>query len=154
MDFLRDHGGAVGCYSNRHIGNIDLDGNFLEETYGLGHWRSLAFLERWAESHPSHLKIFVTFFRVAEGLQKFRLYHEVSVFGGGDQIYEYVSCHPHTGMMQDRQLMATKSGRAVPAPSSYPAMPTRRRGLSFHLLLGNPNKSVGLTSCAGVVRPD
>lgn len=109
MDFLRDNGGAVGCYSNRYVRNVDLDGNFLEETYGLGYWRSLAFLERWAESHPSHLKIFVTFFRVVEGLQKLRLYHEVSVFDGGDQLYEYVSCHPQTGMMRDAVRSAVEA---------------------------------------------
>ncbi|GAA4737448.1 phenylacetaldoxime dehydratase family protein [Nocardioides endophyticus] len=79
MDFLRDNGETLGCYSNRFVRSIDIDGNPLDESYNIGHWRSLAQLERWAESHPTHLRIFVTFFNVVEGLEKLRLYHEVSV---------------------------------------------------------------------------
>lgn len=101
MDFLRDNGKPLGCYSNRYVQYIDLDGNLLEKSYNIGHWRSLDLLERWAESHPTHLRIFVTFFRVAAGLQKLRLYHEVSVFDGANQFYEYINCHPETGMMRD-----------------------------------------------------
>ncbi|NSZ19923.1 aliphatic aldoxime dehydratase [Agrobacterium vitis] len=104
MNFLRDNGKALGCYSNRYVRYIDLEGNFLEKSYNIGHWRSLDLLERWAESHPTHLRIFVTFFRVAAGLEKLRLYHEVSVFDGGHQFYEYINCHPETGMMRDAAM--------------------------------------------------
>lgn len=101
MDFLRDNGRDVGCYSNRYVRSIDLDGNVLDESYNIGHWRSLDRLERWAESHPTHLRIFTTFFKVVAGLSKLRLYHEVSVFDAGHQVYEYLNCHPVTGMMRD-----------------------------------------------------
>ncbi|WP_020186307.1 phenylacetaldoxime dehydratase family protein [Methylopila sp. 73B] len=103
MDFLRDNGQGVGCYSNRYVQIIDIDGNPLEKSFNIGHWRSLDLLERWAESHPTHLRIFVTFFRVATQLSKLRLYHEVSVFDGKNQTYEYVNCHPQTGMIRDAQ---------------------------------------------------
>jgi aldoxime dehydratase len=101
MDFLRDNGQALGCYSNRFVRNIDLQGNFLDVSYNIGHWRSVEKLERWAESHPTHLRIFVTFFRVAAGLAKLRLYHEVSVSDAKNQVFEYINCHPHTGMLRD-----------------------------------------------------
>lgn len=101
MDFLRDEGQALGCYSNRFVRNIDLDGNLLDIAYDIGHWRSLDRLERWAESHPTHLRIFTTFFRVAANLEKLRLYHEVSVSDGNSQVFEYINCHPNTGMMRD-----------------------------------------------------
>lgn len=101
MDFLRDSGAEVGCYSNRFVQNIDLDGNLIEKSYCIGHWRSIDLMERWAESHPTHLKIFTTFFRVANQISKLRLYHECSVFDAGNQLYEYISCHPRTGMMRD-----------------------------------------------------
>jgi aldoxime dehydratase len=101
MNFLRDNGSAIGCYSNRYVQFIDIDGNLLEQSFDIGHWRSLDLLERWAESHPTHLRIFTTFFRVATQLSKLRLYHEVSGFDGSDQHYEYVNCHPRTGMMRD-----------------------------------------------------
>ena len=101
MDFLRDNGQALGCYSNRFVRNIDLQGNFLDVSYNIGHWRSVEKLERWAESHPTHLRIFVTFFRVAAGLAKLRLYHEVSVSDAKNQVFEYINCHPQTGMLRD-----------------------------------------------------
>lgn len=101
MDFLRDNGDTLGCYSNRFVRSIDIDGNELDESYDIGHWRSLGELERWAESHPTHLRIFVTFFRVVTGLDKLRLYHEVSVSDGKDQMFEYINCHARTGMMRD-----------------------------------------------------
>jgi aldoxime dehydratase len=101
MDFLRDNGQDIGCYSNRYVRYIDLDGNPIDKSYNIGHWRSLDLLERWAESHPTHLRIFTTFFRVVTSLEKLRLYHEVSVFDASDQYYEYVNCHPATGMLRD-----------------------------------------------------
>ncbi|ORL08272.1 phenylacetaldoxime dehydratase family protein [Prescottella equi] len=106
MDFLRDHGQAVGCYSNRFVRNVDLDGNLLDESYNIGHWQSLDKLERWAESHPTHLRIFTTFFKVATELDKLRLYHEVSVSDRADQVFEYVNCHPATGMLRDARAQS------------------------------------------------
>lgn len=110
MDFLRDHGGEVGCYSNRYVHFIDLDGRRLEKSFGLGHWRSLDLLERWAESHPTHLRIFVTFMGVVANFVNLRLYHEVSVFDAGAQHYEYINCHSGTGLMRD-------AGAATPSPA-------------------------------------
>jgi aldoxime dehydratase len=107
MNFLRDEGQALGCYSNRFVRNVDLDGNLLDIAYDIGHWRSLDKLERWAESHPTHLRIFTTFFRVIGGLSKLRLYHEVSVADGSQQLFEYINCHPQTGMMRDAQVSPT-----------------------------------------------
>ncbi|RUQ44789.1 phenylacetaldoxime dehydratase, partial [Corynebacterium pseudodiphtheriticum] len=49
-------------------------------------------------------RIFVTFFRVAAGLKKLRLYHEVSVSDAKSQIFEYINCHPQTGMLRDAQV--------------------------------------------------
>ncbi|MBJ9976595.1 phenylacetaldoxime dehydratase family protein [Pseudomonas sp. S75] len=113
MDFLRDQGAALGCYSNRFVRNIDLQGNPLDTSYNIGHWRSVEKLERWAESHPTHLRIFVTFFRVAAGLRDLRLYHEVSVSDGREQRFEYINCHPRTGMLRDATPSCTpQSGGA------------------------------------------
>ncbi|GAC1035996.1 phenylacetaldoxime dehydratase family protein [Pseudomonas sp. No.117] len=106
MDFLRDEGQPLGCYSNRFVRNIDLDGNLLDIAYDIGHWRSLDRLERWAESHPTHLRIFTTFFRVIGGLAKLRLYHEVSVADGNSQQFEYINCHPATGMLRDARPLS------------------------------------------------
>lgn len=92
MDFLRDHGAEVGWYSNRYVRYCDVDGNPLE---------------RWSESHPTHLRIFTTFFEVVTGLEKLRLHHEVSAFDAHAQHYEYVDRHPATGMLRDATAPAT-----------------------------------------------
>lgn len=110
MDFLRDEGAGIGCYSNRYVRHIDLEGRSIDQSFDLGHWRSLDLLERWAESHPTHLRIFVTFFRVIGGLQKLRLYHEVLVVDAADQHYEYINCHPNSGLMRDARVGGETKG--------------------------------------------
>jgi len=43
---------------------------------------------------------------VIAGLQKLRLYHEVLVVDAADQHYEYINCHPHSGLMRDARVGA------------------------------------------------
>ncbi len=70
------------------------------EGFGYSLWRSLAHLEQWAESHHTHLRIFGTFMRLVQKLPNLKLYHEVSVFDADAQHYEYINCHPNTGLMR------------------------------------------------------
>lgn len=102
MDFLRDAGTAIGCYGNRYLRHVDGAGQPLEKSFGLSVWRSLADMERWSESHPTHVAIFGTFMRMVQALGgqlQLRLYHEVSVLRADEQDYEYVNCHPRTGLL-------------------------------------------------------
>jgi aldoxime dehydratase len=102
MDFLRDKGTEIGCYTNRYMQHIDASGRPVEKTFGVSYWRSLADMERWSESHPTHVAIFGTFMRIVQELQfqlKLRVYHEVSVLKADEQYYEYVNCHPKTGLL-------------------------------------------------------
>jgi aldoxime dehydratase len=100
MDYLRDEGLEAGCYSNRYVQHMDAKGNPIKKSFGVSHWRSLEHLEHWAESHPTHLAIFVTFNRLAKKFKNLKLYHEVSVFDPSAQRYEYINCHPNTGLMR------------------------------------------------------
>ena len=103
MDFLRDHGLQVGCYANRYVAVEDADGRAVEKTYGMSWWRSLAKLERWAESHPTHVAIFGAAMKYLSTLgpaAKLRLYHEVTVAQADEQFFEYLNCHPRTGMLR------------------------------------------------------
>jgi aldoxime dehydratase len=53
-----------------------------DKSFGLGYWHALADLERWAESHPTHVAIFGKFMQVVQALNfqlQLRLYHEVAV---------------------------------------------------------------------------
>jgi aldoxime dehydratase len=102
MDFLRDEGLAIGCYANRYMRVLGADGAPTEKSYGQSWWRSLAALERWAESHPTHVRIFGAAMKYLSTLgpaAKLRLYHEVTVAAADEQFFEYRDCHPKTGML-------------------------------------------------------
>jgi len=101
MEFLRTEGREIGCYSNRYVTVVE-DGRPVERSFGLGWWRSLADLERWAESHPTHVAIFGAAMRYLSTLgpaARLRLYHEVSVVPEGEAFFEYVDCRPGTGLL-------------------------------------------------------
>lgn len=103
MTYLRDAGRDIGCIANRYMHHVDADGRPIEKSFGLSFWRSLAHLEVWAGSHPTHVAIFGSFMRmvrVGGADLKLRLYHEVSVLAEDEQYYEYVNCHPQTGMLR------------------------------------------------------
>jgi aldoxime dehydratase len=96
MEFLRDDGAAVGCLANRYV---TVEGG--ERSYGMSWWRSLDALERWSESHPTHLAIFGAAMRYLSTMgpaARLRLYHEVSVVPADGQLFEYVDCRPGTGL--------------------------------------------------------
>jgi aldoxime dehydratase len=102
MDFLRDDGLGIGCYANRYMRVLSADGSASEKSYGQSWWKSLAALERWAESHPTHVRIFGAAMKYLSALgpsAKLRLYHEVTVATADEQFFEYLNCHPKTGML-------------------------------------------------------
>lgn len=108
MDFLRDQGRSIGCYANRYMTVTGPDGATTEKSYGMSWWKSLSALERWAESHPTHVKIFGAAMKYLSTLgpaAKLRLYHEVTVARADEQLFEYVDCHPQTGMLNAVQTV-------------------------------------------------
>jgi aldoxime dehydratase len=109
MDFLRDEGAAIGCYANRYMRVLDRSGNATEKSYGQSWWHSLEALERWAESHPTHVRIFGAAMKYLSTLgpaAKLRLYHEVTVARADEQFFEYLDCHERTGLLNARELVA------------------------------------------------
>jgi aldoxime dehydratase len=93
---------AIGCYSNHYRNVATPDGAATEKSYGMSWWKSLAALERWAESHPTHVRIFGAAMKYLSTLgpaAKLRLYHEVTVARADEQFFEYLNCHPQTGML-------------------------------------------------------
>lgn len=102
MTFLEEEGVAIGCYGNRYVTVTDDDGTELSKSYGTSWWHSLAELEKWSKSHPTHLKIFGTFgqyVREFGGAVGLRLYHEVTVMEAGQTRFEYLGCHDRTGLL-------------------------------------------------------
>ena len=111
MDFLRGEGRAVGCYANRYMRVIDDHGDPVDKSFGMSWWRSLADLDRWAKDHPTHKAIFgqaMKYLSTMGPAARLRLYHEVTVAAADDQHFEYLGCHPSTGML--RVLPATVAG--------------------------------------------
>jgi len=103
MDFLRDDGRAIGCFANRYAVVETADGRPTEKSYGMSWWRSLAALERWAESHPTHVAIFGAAMKYLSTLgpaAKLKLYHEVTVARANEQLFEYLGCHDRTGLLR------------------------------------------------------
>lgn len=101
MEFLAREGRALGCYSSRYMRHLDDAGQPIDRTFGMAYWRSLSELKRWAWSHPTHKAIVGSFPPVAKQLNfdlKLRLYHEVAVLKAEEQSYEYINCHPATGL--------------------------------------------------------
>ena len=102
MDFLRDQGLSIGCYANRYMRLRGADGALTEKSYGQSWWQSLSALERWAESHPTHVRIFGAAMKYLSSLgpaARLRLYHEVTVAAADEQFFEYRGCHAKTGML-------------------------------------------------------
>jgi aldoxime dehydratase len=103
MDFLRDDGRSIGCYANRYMTVLDRDGRQTEKSFGMSWWKSLAMLERWAESHPTHVAIFGAAMKYLSKLgpaAKLKLYHEVTVAAADEQSFVYLNCHDRTGMLR------------------------------------------------------
>lgn len=106
MDFLRDHGDEVGCYSCRFMEIVDSKGTGgADRTFGLAFFDDLASLERWSREHPTHLAIFGGFGKYAKRLGEkmtLRVFHEVLVLEPEQQLFEYIGCHEGTGMLAAR----------------------------------------------------
>jgi aldoxime dehydratase len=103
MDFLRDEGRSIGCFANRYVTVQTRDGRDTEKSYGMSWWKSLAALERWAESHSTHVAIFgaaMKYLSTLGPVAKLKLYHEVTVARADEQSFEYLNCHERTGMLR------------------------------------------------------
>jgi len=104
MEFLRDDGLLIKCYTNRFVRCVDpANGQPIKKTFGMSWWWGLQNLEDWSDSHETHLRIHkaaIAYLTALGANAKLRLYHEVSVVPGKDVTFEYYRCHPQTGMLR------------------------------------------------------
>ena len=87
-------------------------------------WKSLAALERWSESHPTHVRIFGAAMQYLSKLgpaAKLRLYHEVTVA-------PRPTSFSNTGAAMSAPACLTPSWN-TPAPN--PRAPRRRRAAAW-----------------------
>lgn len=104
MNFLRDHGEEVGCYSLRFMEVVDPVSHKgdKDKTFGLGFFDDLSSLEGWSKHHQTHIDIFGGFLKYAKSLNNeisLRLFHEVLVLTPEQQSFEYIGCHENSGML-------------------------------------------------------
>lgn len=73
------------------------------ETCVAGFFRSLKDLEMWAATHRTHHKIFhgihAHSLRFGKQTSKVRTWHEVGILNPGEVEFEYINCHPRTGLL-------------------------------------------------------
>lgn len=124
MDFLTAEGASIGCYANRYMTSSDGNGNILEQSFGLSFWHSLEDMERWAESHPTHVAKFMAAmkFLQANAGARLRLSHEVAVVSRDQQYYEYNNCHATTGMLGASSRLGLSLAHKLIVPT--PVTPT------------------------------
>ena len=102
MHSLRDSPNETGCCEMRFAQLLDRGGAPVTKTFGLGYFLSLAHLEHWASTHPKHLAILTHFMKMVGEYRrelKLKLWHEVSVLPAVGQTFEYLNCHPETGLL-------------------------------------------------------
>lgn len=103
MQFLRDEGLSEGCLNCRYMTVLDPEtGKTTDKTFGLAYFQDLQNLEKWAKSHPTHVAIFGEFMSYVQKMNfqiKLKLFHEVISVPAQAQFFEYINCHPRTGLM-------------------------------------------------------
>lgn len=103
MRFLSEHPNETKCYSLRFVSKTDTAWRNVEQSFGLGYSADVHAFENWAKSHPTHLAIFDSFLEmVAEfgEAMKLRLWHEVTALPAEGCEFEYLACHPQTGLLR------------------------------------------------------
>ena len=103
MSFLGTHASETGCVSSRFMQEVDGGGRLTGRSFGHALFLSLADLERWSETHPTHLAIYNRFSAFARRRGpdlKLDLWHEVVVLEPEQARFEYANCHAGTGLLR------------------------------------------------------
>lgn len=101
MEFISSNPQETGCCSSRFSEELTLSGEVTNKTFGFAYFLTLGHLEKWSKTHPTHLKIFHSFLEMMQTMEQpvdIKLWHEVSVLPEG-QTFEYINCHPKTGLL-------------------------------------------------------
>ena len=104
MRYLRENPAESNCYSLRFVDKRDDSWGATEQSFGLGYSLDVHAFEEWAKSHPTHLAIFRHFFKMVDTFgpedMRLRLWHEVTALPNQGCEFEYLCCHPKTGLLR------------------------------------------------------
>jgi len=102
MDYLQRNPLPSGCASMLWQRSTDANGNEHPDEHAHAYFISLSHLENWSERHGSHAAIFAAAIRRYKhygSANQLRTWHEVYILPEGDQRFEYLNCHPETGLL-------------------------------------------------------
>jgi hypothetical protein len=102
MDYLAHNPLPSGCASMLWQRSCDSDGSAAPDEHAHAYFVSLKHLENWSENHGSHAAIFSAAIRRYKhygAANQLRTWHEMYVLPEGDQRFEYLNCHPNTGLL-------------------------------------------------------
>jgi aldoxime dehydratase len=111
MNHLLDHKKETGTLALRVMTNVDNDGADRAETSVLAYFLSLGQLEDWAKSHETHLDIYhhaIAMNRKFKEKREVVTWHEVFIMPATAS-FEYVNCHPKTGVLPYFELLEPRS---------------------------------------------
>lgn len=104
MRYLRDNPAESNCYSLRFVDKKNDDWGPTEQSFGLGYSVDVYAFEEWAKSHSTHIAIFRGFLKMVDTFgpenMKLRLWHEVTALPNEGCEFEYINCHPQTGLLR------------------------------------------------------
>ncbi|MDI4237143.1 phenylacetaldoxime dehydratase family protein [Bradyrhizobium sp. Arg237L] len=102
MDYLERNALPSGCACMRWQRSSDIRGHLDPDEYAHAYFLSLQHLEDWSENHASHAAIFsaaIRRYRHYGAANQLRTWHEVYVLPEGGHTFEYLNCHPDTGLL-------------------------------------------------------
>ncbi len=103
MRYLRDNPEESNCYSLRFVNKKNGFWGPTEQSFGLGYSVDVYAFEEWAKSHRTHIAIFSGFLEMVDTFgpenMKLRLWHEVTALPNEGCEFEYINCHPDTGLL-------------------------------------------------------
>jgi aldoxime dehydratase len=102
MGYLEHNPLPSGCASMRWQRMTDAEGRVAPDEHAHAYFLSLGHLEDWSENHASHAAIFaaaIRRYKIYGATNQLRTWHEVYILPEGDQRFEYLNCHPDTGLL-------------------------------------------------------
>lgn len=107
MDYLQTHKPDTGTLALRVMSNLNQDGSERAETSVLAYFLSLEQLEGWAKAHETHLDIYrhaIAMNRKFKEKREVVTWHEMFIMPASTS-FEYVNCHPLTGVLPYFELL-------------------------------------------------
>ncbi len=126
------HRRSTGCLSLRIMTNLNEDGSPRAEASVYAAFLSIVQLETWAASHETHLDIYqhaIAMNRLHKEKREVVTWHELFVLQMGN-LFEYVNCHPRTGLLPYARLLAAAGWArgAAPRKRKRRTRGTKKRG--------------------------